>query len=216
MAPPEVDPAIENALEKKEAHEPAASGLKAWTFKYGNYEGHIIAPNDYRGGAAFLPLVLLVPPAGGFPKQTKKKHGTALKGQLDLPLNCPMPCWYAYMDVPGNGHKAKVPREFIQFIKDLDDMCRSHKKNFKNLMFAWGLSRGARWLEEIVREHSKYLDVAFIIAGYPENRCRFKNSCAAKELIEVARKTDTMVVMVHFIFDEFCSVKKFPFWLCPQ
>ena len=157
MAPPEVDPAIENALEKKEAHEPAASGLKARTFKYGNYEGHIIAPKDYRGDAAFLPLVFLVPFAGGFYK-TKKKHGKQEMGKLEFPLNCPMgPCWYAYMDVPGN-HRVGVPQEFIQFIKDLHAMC-SHKQNLIIAKQPFGSCRGlAGVLGLLKRSSGKHTD----------------------------------------------------------
>ena len=80
-------------------------------------------------------------------------------------MKCPYPCWYAYMDIPGN-FKVKIPKEFILFLKDLHIRC-SHNKNS---IVAWGLSRGARWLEQLVREHSAYLDVAIIIAGYPPNQ----------------------------------------------
>ena len=185
----------------------AVSGLEAGTLQYGNYQGHVIAPTDPCGDAALLPLVILVPPTGGFEFKTREAMG-----QLNLPLNCPMPCWYAYMNVPGN-HKEKVPPEFILFIEELHHKCSSsHQKNFKNLIIAWGLSRGALWLEEIVREHSKYFDVAFIIAGYPENRCRHKNSCAAKELIEVAKVTGKVVCMVHFVSDELCNAGRYPEW----
>jgi len=75
------------------------------------------------------------------------------------------------MDIPGN-HKTKMPKEFIRFIEDLHARC-SHNNNS---IGAWGFSRGARWLEELVREHSAYLDVAVIIAGYPETRDKWANS----------------------------------------
>ena len=58
-------------------------------------------------------------------------------------------------DVPGN-HKIKVLQGFVQFIKDLHAMCSTNKAS----IVAWGVSRGARWLEEIVRKRSVYLDVA--------------------------------------------------------
>ena len=80
-------------------------------------------------------------------------------------MKCPYPCWYAYMEVPGN-HKTRVHREFMQLIKDLHAMCIRNK----NSIVARDLCRGGRWLEEIVREHSVYLDVAATIGGYPETK----------------------------------------------
>ena len=110
------------------------------------------------------------------------------------------------------GHKLPVPSELMEFIKDLDDMCQSQKGRPKNVMIAWGLSRGARWLEEIVRENAKYLDVAIIIAGYPEGKDETKHRGAARQLIEAARETGTVVCMVHLVSDEFCNVIKYPTW----
>ena len=95
------------------------------------------------------------------------------------------------MDTHGN-YNVRAPHEVMQHITDLHAMC-SHKQN---LIIAWGFARGARWLDLIVREYLVYLHVAFIIAGSPESRCEIENSHAAKELIEVARKTDTIVVLV--------------------
>ena len=67
-------------------------------------------------------------------------------------------------------------------------------------------------MEEIVREHAKYLDVAIIIAGYPEGKDETKHRGAARQLIEVARDTATVVCMVHFVSDEFCNALKYPKW----
>ena len=130
--------------------------------------------------------------------------GRAEPGKLDMPFNCPKPCWYANMQVDGN-HKVAVPQAFFQLIKDLHVMC-SHNKNS---IVAWGFSRGGRWLEEIVREYSVYLDVAIIIAGYPETKDKWQNASAAKELIAV---NSTIVCMVHFAADYFCNVSIYPNW----
>ena len=142
-------------------------------------------------------MVLLLSGAGGFDRKTRRNHGRDVAGQIDLPLKCPKPCWYAYMDIPGN-FKTRVPQEFIRFIEDLHARC-SHNKNS---IVAWGFSRGARLLEELVRKHSAYLDVAVIIAGYPETKGREENFSVAWERIAVKR---TIVSMVHFAADQFCN-----------
>ena len=108
------------------------------------------------------------------------------------------------MQIHGN-HKQAAPEAFIQFIKDLHAMC-SHNGNS---IVAWGFSRGGRWLEEIVREYSVYLDVAIIIAGYPETKGKEQNASVAKELIAV---NSTIVCMVHFAADECCNASKYPRW----
>ena len=119
-------------------------------------------------------------------------------------MDCPHHCWYAYMEIGGN-HKTRIPDVFKQFIADLHAMC-SHNKNS---IVAWGFSRGARWLEELVREHSAYLDVAVIIAGYPETRDKWTNTSVAKELIAVK---STIVSMVHFVADSCCNASIYPNW----
>ena len=91
------------------------------------------------------------------------------------------------------------------FIQDLHAMC-SHNQNS---IVAWGLPRGGRWLEDIVREHSVYLDVAIIIAGYPETKGGSQHFAVARELIAVK---STLVCMVHFAADEFCNASYYPRW----
>ena len=64
-------------------------------------------------------------------------------------------------------------------------------------------------MEEIVRESSVYLDVAIIIAGYPETKQREQHASVAKELIAV---NSTIVCMVHFAADFVCNASKYPLW----
>ena len=79
----------------------------------------------------------------------------------------------------------------------------------QNPIVAAGVSRGGRWLEQIVREYSAYVDVAIIIAGYPETIGRLQNAHVAKELIAVK---STIVCMVHFAADSCCNAGKYPVW----
>ena len=109
------------------------------------------------------------------------------------------------MNVSLEGFKAPMPQELILFIKDLHRMCIP--KN--NAIVAWGFSRGAKWLQEIVREYSIYLDVAIIIAGYPGSKDQFENASEAKALIAANK---TLVCMVHFAADECCNAHKYPRW----
>ena len=183
---------------------PPSLFLVPQTITYGKYQGVIVSPPAAVRWCPRVPLVLLVPPAGGFNFKTNKKHRKREAGQLLLPFNCPKPCWYAYMNVVGNW-KTRVPHEFLQFISDLHAMCSPNK----NAIIAWGFSRGARWLEEIVREHSRFLDAAFIIAGYPETRGQDQDTSVAKELIGI--KT-TIVCMVHFAADAVCNASIYPAW----
>ena len=62
-------------------------------------------------------------------------------------------------------------------------------------------------MEEIVREHSRFLDVAVIIAGDPETRGEEHNTSVAKELIGIK---NTIVCMVHFGADSCAS--RYPAW----
>ena len=116
-------------------------------------------------------------------------------------MECPHPCWYAYMNVPGNW-KTIIPDKFIGFLKDLHAMCSKNK----NPILAWGLSRGGRWLEELARQHARYLDVAVIIGGYPESKGEWQQKAVATELINVRKP---VVCMVHFSADELCGADKY-------
>ena len=64
-------------------------------------------------------------------------------------------------------------------------------------------------MEQLVLEHSDWLDVAIIIAGYPETKDKLTNTSVTKELIAVKR---TVVFMVHFAADTFCNANKYPNW----
>jgi len=185
---------------------PPPPRLVAQTKLYGEYWGVILDPQEAGSAAiAYLPVVLLLSGSGGFDNKTKRNYGKNVDtNSLDLPLNCGKPCWYAYMQIPGS-HKGELPKELIAFNKDLYFMCK-HKRN---PIVALGFSRGARWGEQLVRENSRYLEVAILIGGYPENRDRMKNRSHAKELVNV--KT-TIVCMVHFLADEHCNVSKYPDW----
>ena len=98
-----------------------------------------------------------------------------------------------------------MPAEFIAFLQDLHTMCSDNK----NPIVAWGLSRGGRWLEELARQHSRYLDAAVIIGGYPESRDQWQQKEMATELIRVKKP---IVCMVHYVADEFCGADKYSFW----
>ena len=180
--------------------------LAAQTIRYGTFEGVIVDPNVAGSAAtARLPVVLLLQGSGGFWPKTKKKFGKdADINSLDIPLNCPKHCWYAYMQITGKNNR-KLPDELMQFIRELHGMC----KHEGNPIVAMGFSRGARWLEEIVRENSHYLEVAIIIAGYPENKDKVQNKSHAQELVKVK---STIVCMVHFISDFHCNTSIYPDW----
>ena len=108
------------------------------------------------------------------------------------------------MQVEGN-HKTKMPPEFLRFIKDIHTMCKQNR----NAIVGWGFSRGGRWLEELVRENSLYVDVAFVIAGYPPSKGEREQTNAAKELMAVK---STIVVMLHFAADFWCNASVYPHW----
>ena len=70
------------------------------------------------------------------------------------------------------------------------------------------MSRGAKWVIELVREHA-LLNVAVIIAGYPQTRCQHDQVASAQELIAVR---NCAICMVHMVADECCGVSCFPHW----
>ena len=72
----------------------------------------------------------------------------------------------------------------------------------RNSVVAWRRSRGGRWLEEIVREHSVYLDVAVITAGHPESKGEYGSISAVRKLMAVK---STIVFMVHVDAHDFCK-----------
>ena len=108
------------------------------------------------------------------------------------------------MQIPGD-NKASLPKQLIAFIKELYGMCK-HKGN---PIVAMAFSRGARWLEQLVRENSHYLEVAIIIGGYPVSKDKVENKSHAKQLVNVK---STIVCMVHFIQDFHCNPLIYPAW----
>ena len=60
------------------------------------------------------------------------------------------------------GWKQQVPREFVQFIEYIAARAKGRG------LIGWGMPRGARWLDEIVRTRAGLLDAAAMLAGYPQ------------------------------------------------
>ena len=164
---------------------PPAPPLKEGSFPFGRETGVIVAPlHGTDDGHA--PVIIILPPSGGF-NLRKQKQG----GGLMLPLNCPMPCWYAYMDWSGGGWKLKLPKEVVQFVQ----FVKSQAKN--RALIGWGLSRGAKWVIELVREH-RLLEAAVIFAGYPQTKCQHEQRASAQELIAIR---NCAICMVHMTAD---------------
>ena len=120
-----------------------------------------------------------------------------------LPLNCPKPCWYAYMQWEGGGWKQPLPLQLVQFVQFIK------KHAHGRAILGWGMSRGAKWLIELVREHAGLLDGAFMVAGYPQTKCRYQQAANARELIDTR---NCAICMVHFDMDDCCGVSSFPHW----
>ena len=123
-------------------------------------------------------------------------------GKLDLPLNCPKPRWYAYVQCTHSGNfKAKAPEELFAFIRFL-------RANTSSAIIGWGMSRGGKWLSEVVRGHGGLVNVVAIFGGYPQTRCQYESLASAKELIAAI----CLVLMVHFDADPCCGPACFPHW----
>ena len=95
-----------------------------------------------------------------------------------------------------------LPLEFLQFVQYIN------KKAKNRAIIGWGLSRGAKWVIELVREHD-LLDGAVIFAGYPQTRCQYVGLASAQELIAVR---NCAICMIHMVADECCGVSCFPHW----
>ena len=120
-----------------------------------------------------------------------------------LPLNCPKPCWYAYMQWRRGSFKERLPDHFLEFVRFVRERAQGRA------VLGWGMSRGAKWLTELVREHAGLLDAAVMFGGYPQTRDQYDQVANAQELIAIR---DCFIVMVHFAEDECCGVSRFPFW----
>ena len=176
---------------------PPPPSIAPGEFKFGKETGVIVAPplgTDHDSA----PIILLLPPSGGFHQAEKKQQAD---GPLKIPFNCPEPCWYAYMNC-GNW-KAKLPLEVLQFVSFIS----SRAKN--RAIIGWGLSQGANWLIELTRGHDGLLDAAVIFAGYPQTKCQHEQRSCAQELIAIRK---CAICMVHFTADECCGVSSFPDW----
>ena len=168
--------------------------LKAGSFAFGKHMGVIVAPPRGTNHDS-APIIILMSPTDGFSQKEQD-------GDIDVPMNCPTPCWYAYMQWSKGGWKAKLPDELLQFVQFI------HSRAKNRGIFGWGISRGAKWLIELTREH-QLLDAAVMFAGYPQTRCQHEQVANAQELIEVR---NCAICMVHFVADECCGVTCFPHW----
>ena len=157
---------------------PAPPPLQAGEFLFGTDVGVIVAPPPGTD-AATAPIVLLVPPSGGFHRLGKRAGGG-----LELPLCCPKPCWYAYMQWDRGKYKETLPPQFLEFIRFIRVGARG------NAIIGWGFSRGGKWLMEIVREHVGLLHAAVMFAGYPQARSQYDIApfawCTSRQMTSVA------------------------------
>ena len=175
---------------------PPAPPLNEGSFPFGRETGVIIAPlHGTDDGHA--PVIIILPPSGGFNLRRQTQGGG-----LMLPLNCPRPCWYAYMNWHGGGWKLKLPDEVVQFVQ----FVKTRAKN--RALIGWGLSRGAKWVIELVQGH-RLLDAAVIFAGYPQTKCEHEQRASAQELINIR---NCAIFMVHMVADECCGVPHYPYW----
>ena len=101
------------------------------------------------------------------------------------------------------GWKMGLPNEFVKFVKFLRERANGR------LIIGWGMSRGAKWLIELVREHAGLLDGAVMFAGYPHSKGEHEQVASAQELIATRH---CQILMVHFVGDECCGVSCFPQW----
>ena len=171
--------------------------LMAGEYPFDHLIGIIKAPPDGTDHEA-APIVIIAPPSGGFDR-AKKKDG----GHLKIPVCCPKPCWYAYMDVHGGRHTMELPRQFVEFIEMLNRRAKSRA------IIGWGLSRGAKWLMEVIRNNNRLLDAAVLFAPYPQIKCPYEQKACADELIAI---TDCAICLLHFAEDDCCGVHRYPHW----
>ena len=158
------------------------------SFKFGSDEGIIVAPHR-SADRQKAPIILLVPPTGGFSSV--------------LPTNCPRPCWYAYMQWTGGNWKLDMPDTFLQFVQFLRERAEGRP------IIGWGLSRGAKWLIELMQHHSGLLNGAVMWAGYPRHKGMYEEQASARELIAVQ---NCFICMVHYAADPCCGVHCYPYW----
>ena len=175
--------------------------LMSGEYRFDHFIGVIRAPPDGTDHEA-APIVIIVPGSGGFDR-AKAKEG----GHLQIPLCCPKPCWYAYMNFPGGdgGYKQKLPRQLLDFIKMIHHLARSRA------IIGWGFSRGAKWLIELIRNqnHAGLLHAAVMFAAYPQTKCQHEQQRCAHELIAIR---SCAICLLHFSQDDSCGASRFPHW----
>ena len=170
---------------------PQPRPLVQGSVKFGSDEGIIVAPHR-SADRQKAPIILLVPPSGGFSSVPE-----------GVPTNCPRPCWYAYMQWTGGNWKLDMPDTFLQFVQFLRERAGNRP------IIGWGLSRGAKWLIELVSDHSGLLDGAVMWAGYPRHKGMYEEQASARELIAVQ---NCFICMVHYAADPCCGVHCYPYW----
>ena len=164
------------------------SDLMPGEYQFNHLAGIIKAPPEGTDHEA-APIVIIVPPTGGF-------------GLLPIPEFCPKPCWYAYMNFDSGGFKQTLPTEFLEFVQMIHGQAKSRA------IIGWGLSRGGKWLIEMVQEHA-LLDAAVMFAGYPQRNCEHEERACAQELIAIR---NCAICLLHFVEEPFGSVPSNPYW----
>ena len=109
------------------------------------------------------------------------------------------------MQWEGGSWKEQLPSQLVQFLKFIKG--RAHGRP----IIGWGMSRGAKWLIELMREHAGLLDGAFMVAGYPQTRCQHEQAACARELIAIPTEK-CAICLIHFTEDSCCGVPSFPHW----
>ena len=97
----------------------------------------------------------------------------------------------------------ELPRQFVEFIEMLNRRAKSRA------IIGWGLSRGAKWLMEVMRNNDRLLDAAVLFAPYPQIKCPYEQKACADELIAI---TDCAICLLHFAEDDCCGVHRYPHW----
>ena len=144
------------------------------------------------------PVVVVLSGAGGF--ACGKKNGPGIRSCIH---KAPFPCWYAYCHIPGNA-KLRLPDCVPFFLQKLGEICRQTR----NKIILCGFSRGAAWVNDLVKEHATLWHVAVGIAGYPRTQDGDINFHEAREVMRVRRP----VLYVFYAEDDWCSAAQYPQW----
>ena len=107
------------------------------------------------------------------------------------------------MQWTGGNWKLDMPDTFLQFVQSLRERAEGRP------IIGWGLSRGAKWLIELMQHHSGLLNGAVMWAGYPCKKGKYEEEASARELIGVE---NCFIYMVHYQDDECCGESSYPHW----